>query len=284
MHLLSSLLKRTFLRHNLSKSPLYVYSSDQISTSSSCLHSTATNYTTCGVQRVKDARSQMLARRKVAKMLIAVVVVFGICFLPVHLLNILRSAKRSPQFAPRRARLQQNKSASTLVPRTAAWRCPLCARVLAADSRHAAPAAVDRYLPPAPELQHTNCTSRLLSIDETDGETDTVPLHRRLPIVASPIVLLLSYGRCSHIVRNTIYVTVGRPSVCLSHRSTASMAAGVFAAEYPVDRIYRSIAADALRALCCRRRCSSANVGSVMLRADEGGSTQTCLAWRSAVP
>ena len=108
------------MRHNLSKSPLYVYSSDQISTSSSCLHSTATNYTTCGVQRVKDARSQMLARRKVAKMLIAVVVVFGICFLPVHLLNILRSAKRSPQFAPRRARLQQNKSASTLVPRTAA--------------------------------------------------------------------------------------------------------------------------------------------------------------------
>jgi len=60
--------------------------------SSSSLHNTATNYTTCGVQRVKDARTQMLARRKVAKMLIAVVVMFGVCFLPVHLLNILRSS------------------------------------------------------------------------------------------------------------------------------------------------------------------------------------------------
>jgi len=40
--------------------------------------------------RVTDARSQMLTRRNVAKMLIAVVVMFGICFLPVHLLNILR--------------------------------------------------------------------------------------------------------------------------------------------------------------------------------------------------
>lgn len=33
---------------------------------------------------------QLQARRKVAKMLIAVVVMFGICYLPVHLLNILR--------------------------------------------------------------------------------------------------------------------------------------------------------------------------------------------------
>ena len=52
----------------------------------------AANYTTYGLQRVKDARIQMMARRKVAKMLIAVVVMFGFCFLPVHLLNILRSS------------------------------------------------------------------------------------------------------------------------------------------------------------------------------------------------
>ena len=29
-------------------------------------------------------------RRKVAKMLMAVVIMFGICYLPVHLLNMLR--------------------------------------------------------------------------------------------------------------------------------------------------------------------------------------------------
>jgi len=67
-----------------------VVSDHMSSSSSSCLHNTSTSHTTCGV--VRDARSQMLARRKVAKMLIAVVVMFGICFLPVHLLNILRSS------------------------------------------------------------------------------------------------------------------------------------------------------------------------------------------------
>ena len=36
------------------------------------------------------AETQLIARRKAAKMLIAVVVMFGICYLPVHLLNILR--------------------------------------------------------------------------------------------------------------------------------------------------------------------------------------------------
>ena len=37
-----------------------------------------------------NAEQQLLARRKAAKMLIAVVVMFGVCYLPVHLLNILR--------------------------------------------------------------------------------------------------------------------------------------------------------------------------------------------------
>ena len=34
--------------------------------------------------------TQLVARRRAAKMLIAVVVMFGICYLPVHLLNIIR--------------------------------------------------------------------------------------------------------------------------------------------------------------------------------------------------
>ena len=34
--------------------------------------------------------TQIQSRKKAAKMLIAVVVMFGVCYLPVHLLNILR--------------------------------------------------------------------------------------------------------------------------------------------------------------------------------------------------
>jgi hypocretin (orexin) receptor 2 len=33
---------------------------------------------------------QLASRRKAAKMLIAIVVVFAICYLPVHLLNVFR--------------------------------------------------------------------------------------------------------------------------------------------------------------------------------------------------
>ena len=36
------------------------------------------------------AETQLQSRKKAAKMLIAVVAMFGICYLPVHLLNILR--------------------------------------------------------------------------------------------------------------------------------------------------------------------------------------------------
>ena len=39
--------------------------------------------------------NQQLARRKVAKMLIAVVVMFALCFLPVHLINIIRYSRRN---------------------------------------------------------------------------------------------------------------------------------------------------------------------------------------------
>jgi len=71
-------------------------------------------------------------------------------------------------------------------------------------------------------------------------------------------------GRCT----STVY---------LSHQSTAATAAGGFAVERPAGRRYRLIAAGALRALCCRRRRSVANAGSVVLRTDEGGSARTCL-------
>jgi len=46
-------------------------------------------------------------------------------------------------------------------------------------------------------------------------------------------------------MRNRVYETVERPSICLSHRSTAAAVAGGFAAERPADRRYRSTAAGA---------------------------------------
>jgi len=53
-------------------------------------------------------------------------------------------------------------------------------RRMSLDSWYVAPAAIDWYLPPAPELQQTSRTSLPLSIDETDERTDTRPLRRRL--------------------------------------------------------------------------------------------------------
>lgn len=38
----------------------------------------------------ENLEGQLNSRRKAAKMLVAVVLVFGICYLPVHLLSILR--------------------------------------------------------------------------------------------------------------------------------------------------------------------------------------------------
>jgi hypocretin (orexin) receptor 2 len=38
----------------------------------------------------RSAETQLAARRKAAKMLVAVVVMFAVCYLPVHLLSILR--------------------------------------------------------------------------------------------------------------------------------------------------------------------------------------------------
>jgi len=57
----------------------------------------------------------------------------------------------------------------------------------------------------------------------------------------------------------------GRASVCLSRRLTATAAAGEFAAERPAGRIYRSIAAGALQARCCRRASACEQMRLVIL-------------------
>ena len=42
------------------------------------------------VDKHNSDKDQSESRKKAAKMLIAVVIVFGICFFPVHFLNIVR--------------------------------------------------------------------------------------------------------------------------------------------------------------------------------------------------
>jgi len=61
--------------------------------------------------------------------------------------------------------------------------------------------------------------------------------------------------------------SIVRPSVCLSHRSTAAAVIGGFAAKRPADRGYRSTAAGAGVAYQLLTR-STTNAGNVMLRAD----------------
>ena len=76
-------------------------------------------------------------------------------------------------------------------------------------------------------------------------------------------------------MRSRVYVTLGCPSVllsvCLSRQSTAAAACGWFTAECPSGAAYQE-SSD----VCCRRRRSAANAGSVLLRAGGQGSTQTC--------
>ena len=66
-----------------------------------------------------------------------------------------------------------------------------------------------------------------------------------------------------------------RPSICLSHQSTAASACGGFASERPASRRYRSIAAGALRAPCCRTRRSAAKRAASLLTADGGAEALT---------
>ena len=89
--------------------------------------------------------------------------------------------------------------------------------------------------------------------------------------------LMILFWRCLCIICNRVYITVGHPSVSLFRRSTTATSTNGFAAECTAGRRYLSIAADALPALCCRRRRSARYAGSVTLTADVGGWTQTCL-------
>lgn len=61
--------------------------SQYISTSTSCKSLTSNN-TLCRQNAATDG--QIRSRRKAAKMLIAVVAMFGVCYFPVHMLNVLR--------------------------------------------------------------------------------------------------------------------------------------------------------------------------------------------------
>ncbi|PRD37052.1 UNVERIFIED_CONTAM: Orexin receptor type 2 [Trichonephila clavipes] len=59
-----------------------------------------------------SCEGQIQSRRKAAKMLIAVVVIFGLCYLPVHLINALRYTVGLPQ-----------NSATTVVSLISHWLC-----------------------------------------------------------------------------------------------------------------------------------------------------------------
>jgi len=80
---------------------------------------------------------------------------------------------------------------------------------------------------------------------------------------------------CPPSMPHRVYVTVGclsaRPSVCLSHRSTAAATAGGFAAE---RRRLQQILIDSWYARSPR---STANAGSVMLWTEGRGSTHELL-------
>jgi len=53
----------------------------------------------------------------------------------------------------------------------------------------------------------------------------------------------LYYWHCLHSMRSSVYETVERPSVCLSHHSTTAAACGGFAAERRAGKRYRSTVA-----------------------------------------
>ena len=73
-------------------------------------------------------------------------------------------------------------------------------------------------------------------------------------------------------MRSRVYVAVRRPSVRPSVRLYIPSIAGRFAAE---RRRLQQISID-ICVVTYRRRRSAANAGSVILRADGGGSPQTC--------
>ena len=60
----------------------------------------------------------------------------------------------------------------------------------------------------------------------------------RLPVSVSMTNVNTLHFAFAHGMWSKVYVTVGRPSACLSHRLTTATAVGGFAAERPVDRRY----------------------------------------------
>ena len=79
-------------------------------------------------------------------------------------------------------------------------------------------------------------------------------------------------------MRSRVYASVGSPSVCQSvcpvHWQQRRRVAGLLPG---AGSRYRSTVAGACYTRsCCRRPRSAANAGSVMLRSDGRGSTQTC--------
>jgi len=88
------------------------------------------------------------------------------------------------------------------------------------------------------------------------------------------------YWYYPHSMRSRVYDTVkcqyvylSDPSVCLSHRSTAAVACGGFAAERPTGKRYRLIAGAGAQ----QQRRTAADAGSVALTTEGRGWTQTCL-------
>jgi hypothetical protein len=72
----------------------YTFSNNAAKGSNSATGSQSANYTLASGSSMAKTKmkNQLIARRKAAKMLISVAVLFAICFLPVHLLNIMRFA------------------------------------------------------------------------------------------------------------------------------------------------------------------------------------------------
>ena len=54
------------------------------------INNTNANQITGNSTAKSKMKNQLIARRKAAKMLISVAILFGLCYLPIHILNILR--------------------------------------------------------------------------------------------------------------------------------------------------------------------------------------------------
>ena len=107
---------------------------------------------------------------------------------------------------------------------------------------------------------------------------------RRAKNQATETCTRTGFWHCLHSMQTRVYVTVECPPVCPSHRYTAAVVAGRFAAECPASRTYRSTAAGAAYQLhCCRRaqqqwrRSSALSSKCGQCHVDNAQHTHTCL-------